>query len=338
LKITIAQRLQPYSHTPGISTVIPGSCYSVQVFPTLIRVFDLTLAKPQLIQEVPVPLKGPIKEFTVVCDLEKGGVIVWGFSLNGYFRYRIYADLNRVVCVQDRGELLFSDQKSTMPFHSPLEQLSLGSHKALDWDSFIRSPSSLQEVFPVWSALGQITPQMPIYPYEGAAQLLTSPSLSSPEDLYSIWNQLLKVGFYGILTPRLEDDQYQGIIPQAPIQNNQLSPLLLLTEGAKLIRSLFILQTDTQIRLLPYLLPEFHCGRFINVTIEGLGTIDFEWSKKTIRRVVFYSNADRELTFVFRHVRSCRLKQGLKDRGERMDVGTMVKVRVGEKYLFDNFL
>ena len=63
IRISIAERFKPFSHTPGTKYILPYSTLTVQVFPTLIRVEE---------REIPLELTGPVVDFTAQIDLEKG--------------------------------------------------------------------------------------------------------------------------------------------------------------------------------------------------------------------------------------------------------------------------
>lgn len=77
MHIEIAERLKPFSHFPGTSLILPGSAYQVQIFPCLIRIFHLRETFPVLITELTLNLQGPLQQFTVCNDLEKGRISVW---------------------------------------------------------------------------------------------------------------------------------------------------------------------------------------------------------------------------------------------------------------------
>jgi hypothetical protein len=122
------------------------------------------------------------------------------------------------------------------------------------------------------------------------------------------------------------------------VQNTEISPLIILKKGMELMRSLFIKTSDTQIHLLPNLPPEFHCGRFLNVSCGPLGTIDMEWSKKHLRRFIFRSEYTGVCEFLFQTgTKQFRLKSSKKDKGQIIPCGTPLKIEDGAYYFFDNF-
>jgi len=75
MKIKIAERLRPFSHTPGASCLIPGTCFAVTAFPTLLRIDQ---------HEIKLKLTGPVSNFTLQQDLEKNCVFVFGKAKEGH--------------------------------------------------------------------------------------------------------------------------------------------------------------------------------------------------------------------------------------------------------------
>src|SRR6185436_14989612 len=138
--ITIKARLKPFSHVPGIVTMIPGTSICVRAFPMKLVFTDLLSGK---MWEEGLGWKGPVEGFTVEMDLDKGGVSIFGKTREGFRRHWIAGE-KRVV-----------------------ERLSLGKHTRLEWED-VRRRMSVEEIAPVLFALGQGAPSA-----EG-----TSPALS----------------------------------------------------------------------------------------------------------------------------------------------------------------
>lgn len=348
MHIDIAQRLRPYSHTAGTCCLIPGTHFSVQVFPCLLRIHDVSGIDSVLIAEIPIHLQGPVDQFLVTLDLERGWVRVEGRSLKGFFRYLIAASssLNNLVLVVEKSpeEPLFSKLPSRVsvvskehPLYNPpgTERLSLGNHKAQDWDLVMRR-QDLTEVFPAWLRLGQLmSPAKDPIAYEGTAALLKSCEVQiksgHPERILPAFQNLFKAGFYSLLMPRLKDDQYQGIAPE--VAKPSISPVSLLQAGARLIRCLFIDIQSDHIRILPALPPEFHSGRLLHAKVGELGFVDMEWSKKSIRRMVFHALKEGSVTFRFHpDIKKYRL-QG----DSYLSNGESIDIQAGQSYELDRF-
>ena len=119
MRLKIAEKIQPFSHLPGTSCVLPGSSYQLQIFPCLILLFDLSQGIPTLVYRLELDIQGPVQDFTIFNDLEKGKVSVWGKSPTGFFRYHLLASAEGGVCL--------SLEKS------PFERLHLIEADAIYW-------------------------------------------------------------------------------------------------------------------------------------------------------------------------------------------------------------
>lgn len=330
MPITIAERLRPFSHIPGTTCVLPLSSLKLQIFPTLIRVYDLA-NNAQLLQEINVPLQGPVKDFTVQLDLEKAEIRVFGTSREGYFLYTLYAGQNphEISLKVDKGlsGSTFNHFEKQDP--SSIERLSFGGHKSQDFDKF-RQSNNLVEILPIWHGLGQLIPHtLPIY--QGTAALLKKCQEANKLEFYSAFENLFKAGFDGILCPRLTDEQHQGF--ELPSVTQEFSPLTLLSEGSKIIRSFFFRQQENHLHILPCLPPQFHAGRYLQINCGHLGILDFEWTKKMIRRVIFHAHETTSIQLHFpKNVHRFRFNNQIQK------VDTPIEVIKNQSYHLDNFL
>lgn len=354
MRITIADRLRPFSHYPGTSFILPGSSLRFQIFPALIRVHDLSSSEPILVAEIKVGMNGYVKDFTVMQDLEHGLIKVWGHMDMGYIRYRISAlgeknfllttERNPANCLLSWACAQEQEKLEEKPYrHTMMEKLSLGNNKTQDWD-LIRRRLDMQEIFPLWFQLGQqILPQNVVSTSGDSHLLGQCRDLIRKRTLKAIvpaFQNLFLAGFEGGLSPRLFDDQHHGF-PLPPVSGHRLSPLVLLTEGAALIRLLFVDSCDAIIHVLPALPPEFHCGRLQTACSEG--KLDIEWSKKLVRRMVFTASSQATLQFLFpKEQKRFRLTHGKSSSGrpcfsESISCGSPITVEAGSLYFFDRF-
>lgn len=342
--ITVAQRLRPFSHLPGTYFILPGTALRFQLFPALIRVHNLSDPEPVLVDEIPLDVKGPVKDFTMQQDLEKGILRVWGKTATGFMRYRILALPEEKIPYAirvEKGTPLREKPPAAAPyFPVKTDRLSLGSHKAQDWDKMVLR-SDLKEILPLWHRLGQLIPPTNTDYPQGTISLLKQceEAINSGEstEIYPAFHNLFLAGFDLGLSPRLKDDQHQGF-QLSPVSVKGISPLALLSEGAALIRRLFMQCKEHNIRILPSLPPEFHSGRLVQVPCGSWGNLDLEWSKKIVRRMVFTPAADITLNFDFqKQVKRFRLRTGENNPGQWLPNGSPVTMPAGFNYLFDRF-
>ncbi len=83
-------RLRPFSHNPGTMCIIPATTIAVEVFPALLRFYELGTTKCVQIGQISFDDLGPLDEFTVTCDMERSLVLVSGFQNKRPFRYEIF--------------------------------------------------------------------------------------------------------------------------------------------------------------------------------------------------------------------------------------------------------
>ena len=183
----------------------------------------------------------------------------------------------------------------------------------------------MAEVFPFWLRLGTMTPATN-FVAQGTAALLTVDSLQN----------LFLAGFEGILFPRLQDEGFHGFT--LPALNQEMSPAVLLSEGARLIRSLFFQQEEQRIYILPLLPHEFSAGRFINIDCGSAGQLDFEWRSRKLRRMVFRCQQDDVFQFVFpKKLKTYRLREQPNIRGVLCGCHEPQNLVKGHTYYFDLF-
>jgi hypothetical protein len=338
VKIQIAERLKPFSHVPGTFCMLPKSPFSVQVFPTLLC-FENLINQDK--SECKLDIQGPLKDFTIIVDLEKARLEVFGKSKDGFVRYFITYQKEGIIlffektpakgilCSFSKNETtLKSKQQMLLPLISgapidPIgERLSLGMHKLQDF-SMIARRGDLSEIFPHWLRLSEMIPHTKESKSEACNLFLLKECErhileKNRVEIAGAFLQLFSSGMEGILVPRLKDKLHQGIVPDSEIPD-LLSSLFLLKKSAFLIRSLFFTEAKPGFALLPALPPEFHAGRFVNIQTKNGERIDLEWSKKLLRRVVIHSLQPRTIELDLQsQVKSFRFRRSYKDKGVRM--------------------
>lgn len=338
MKIQIEQKLSPFSHTPGTYFVLPGSSLQVQIFPTRLIFQDLQDEKNASFV-VDLQINGPHKDFTAELHLSEGYVKVFTEAQNGYIRYYLQAVKEGVqiylekascglvcFCMGKEIKIHAKEQKLLpIPFSfyeaSQIERISFGIHKKLDWD-LVKKRRLLDEILPVWFHLSQLVPkQTPANSEDGTLFLLERCKNLMQEKsrvgLYSAWMDLFDSGFEGVLSPRSEDPYFWGTTPKA---NSRFSPLLLLESAYFAIRDLFFQEQGNTYSFLPCLPPEFHSGRMVRVRTKDGDQVDFEWSKKTLQKIVWRSAISREIQLnLSNDLSSFRIRKSLKDRGRKME-------------------
>jgi hypothetical protein len=320
VKITIAERLKPFSHTPGAACLIPGTTWKIEAFPTLIRIGEK--------YDVPLPITGPVADFTLELDLEKNHVFVFGKAKKGYFRLKIQAVTGGIEVVATKGFLLDGKRslffKDDVDFFLPKiwERLSLGLSRSQDWD-LVKRRGDLKEILPVIFVLGQKIPYIEPVLLRGTGRLLEAGNFDS------FW----RGAFSGILIPRWIDGEHQGL---APVESVSGDPCFLIREAAIRIRRLFLRQEGNQVSLLPAC--TFDAGRMTKLQVNGFGELDLEWASHRLRRTILRASSSGEILFDLpKGLKSFRMKTTASQRGARLQGGEPLHLEAGKTYFLDQF-
>jgi len=351
MQIKIADRFKPFSHTPGVNFLLPHSSFNFKIFPCKIIVEDLSGNEKKEIGSIELHFEGPLKDFTVQQDLDKGLIKIWGRSPKGFLRYCIlpgqensfffeFEKAPEDFIPKTKSESLkksLSKRPSQLNFKQ-LETLSLGINKSQDWNAIHRR-NDIREIFPIWLRLGQLVSHSQEIDLDQPSlfkSCLDTLDRKDRNDALAAFKKLYLAGFYEGMTPRLADDDFQGF--SLPIIVEKSSPLALLYQGYKLIRKLFFEQKGNHISILPLLPSDLVSGRFLNIYCEEKGRCDIEWSKKQVRRMIFHAEETAELKFIFqKDIKQFRLRSEEKDKGKICANNATISVTKGVKYLFDQF-
>lgn len=358
VNIKLTEKYRPFSCEAGTSVLLPRSAWRMTVYPAKLILESLLAA--QLREKVVIfpQIEGPITSFTIMQDLERGWVRIFGEGKKGYFSYRLLASSDGITLFVERsptqgipfdwnGEVKQMKQKeafiipvviSSFPLASD-GKMHFGCCKKQDW-SLVKRRLSLEEILPIWFEIGKDILEQPSLNVGTAGYLqICADQLAEKNrnQIGSSFLELFKVGFEGIFSPRLIDTDYQGYVTPEKIPK-EASPLLLLQEGARLIRRLFIEKSGDTIAILPCLPKELHAGRFIGIDCDNRLKIDLEWSKKLVRRLVLRPKKAQTLTLSFQKgIASFRLRNGWRGRGKSISVGTPLALEKDRLYVLDRF-
>ncbi len=327
MKISIARRLRPFIHRPGVWCVLPWSTWQVRIFPT--RVDFQPIGGNQPIHTLEIPLVGPVSPFTVEIDLERGFICVFGQSLKGYFRYEISRS-SLGICFRWDKPIGGMNIETVIPVEEPsipkktLPRLSMGVHKAQNWDAVVRRADP-REWFPFLLRLGQMIPCTEESPAPIGTLRLFHACQAAAEagdrlSLTQLCQQWWKTAFSGVLVPRLVDEECQGILPTEEVPKS-LSPLSLLSAGSRWMQSLFFQEEEAHWDILPCLLPSFVSGRLTDLWTSHQDHLCLEWSKHRLQKMIICSRSRMTRTLQLpKGIRTCRMRQSRQDPGRTLTV------------------
>lgn len=299
MKIKIAQKFKPFSHVKGEKFLFPGTTLVITTFPTRLEIEDLMQIIPPKVKEW--PWTGPVKGFTAELDYDREELKVFGFAKEGYFSYVLKIKEGKLVLHYEKKETVLVQ---VTPSGKPKEKLSLGSHKAQDL-SRIRERLDPAELFPLWLQVAFACPKVDAARGRlGQYALLKECEKGGVDPFLNFFQS----AFHGCFIPRLIDTEYQGMA--LPTKENA-HPLPLLIDSVEHLLSLFYKRlSPNHLALLPGLPKELHCGRFVNIPLEGGILVHFEWTKKALRRVVIENPQGWPCTLTFpKSIASCRIRK-----------------------------
>lgn len=308
MRIKIAQRYAPFSTSYGVKVPILRTDWTVKVYPTL-WVFS---SKNQSF-EVKLPLSGPFANHLCLLNAEKGFIEISGKALEGYFRLQIIGGKKLEIRVKKMPKFLKPiydqsalDQVIVKPLVQIKERLALGNNKKQDIDA-IRSRQDLAEILPIWHKISGFYPEKPF---------------SALLDLQIMSSTFFRE-FSGIFCP--DSDPYHLNIAKAISQP--------FSYGPSLIRSLFLESEGSCLHFLPKML--FPFGKMTDISVEGIGVISFEWSKKKLRRLEIQSAHTKEICLKSRDLKKARLKKSKESKNILLN--HPICLEANHLYLFDRF-
>ena len=358
MKIKLTEKYKPFSHEVGTPLLLPKSSWKLVAYPAKLVLENLVSIGGEETLTIFPQIEGPIQTFTAMQDLEKGWVRIFGLGAKGYFSYRLISSAHEIILFVDRcckegipfifeGERKVLNRKEELIFPASTpgfssissEKMHFGCSKKQDW-TLVKRRLDLEEILPIWFEIGKHIPKYPLLDAGTSTYLKNSYRLAKEKKRALIgasFLELFKVGFEGILSPRLIDTDYQGCTVQDEIPK-EASPLLLLGEGARLIRQLLIDRKEGALAILPCLPKEIHAGRFIDIDCGGGLIADLEWSKKCIRRMTLRPKEDQTLTLSFQKaIESFRLRKGFKGRGTTVEANALMELKKEHFYILDRF-
>lgn len=356
-KLNIGQKLVVFSHIPGKKCILPGSCYCVQAYVSRLIIKNCENESSNEEIDILLDIKGPVKNFTISQNLEKCFVEVSGVSNEGYFRYILAVEGNKInlvlfkipkksINISINGKNNNSYKKSdvlSFPIkrikeNDSFEKLFLGMNKKLDIEK-IAFREDLKEILPIWFNLSQTVPSLD-EKIVGTCNLLKDlkEAIENKKDIKMPFIKAYKACFYDIFVPRLIDDQYQGIYDVDEKIPSDSSSFVILTYAKHIIRSMFFEQNDNTLKILPFLFKDFHSGRFLNIYCKDIGSVDIEWSKKLIRRMVLRAKKDTNIKLVLQPaIKNFRVRENNGDRGKLFLKNDKIFIKENNIYYFDRF-
>ena len=339
-----------FSSNPGVKITLPGSGFVLQPFPTALRVYVCRSEGVDLVRELFFPKLGVPQDWCVALDAMRRTVCIEGRGAGGFFRLRIdqtedglalrsmkgslEAQNHDQTFSLEKGELLVLAQSVYAPVRFPMPRLLLGCNKASNWDRISASPE-MSEVLPLWYQFGSASmlrdePSSSLF-----GSVIQSIRTKETTAIFPAFKALFRAGIGGMFVPKREDDCFLGY--KAPIWPEEIKLPSIHDHVATAIRSLFLTEEGSVVDLLPCLPRKCISGRLLHEKLFSGHTINIEWRKSMLRRVLLRADHDGLITFRA-SVRSGSIRSLRTPARKRpFLLGDPIEVRQGEEYLLDNF-
>lgn len=85
MKIKLTEKYRPFSHEAGTALLIPKSSWKVTAYPARLILENLISIGGKEILTILPQMNGPLESFTVMQDLEKGWVRIFGLGKKDIF-------------------------------------------------------------------------------------------------------------------------------------------------------------------------------------------------------------------------------------------------------------
>jgi hypothetical protein len=318
--IQIAQKSRPYSHEFGSTSPIPNTNFTLQVWPTRVRLFS-----PEQSFEYSLECAGLPENFTLMLDLEKGQIYWFYKTREGFFSWIICAVKGGVRFVlkraavsgllfnqkrMQRGEEFVQDLSVESTQFMSSERLCLGVHKEQDIERMVLR-SDLKEMWALYFRLGQ---------YFRSCKAFTS-----ADEIHKAQVSQLR----SLLTICPSEHELLGL-------SHDEVGVDFFARSYKYIRNRFFLESQATLHLMPDM-NLFNAGRLVDLNFSK-GKVSFIFRKKRVRRMVINPSVDGEI-YIAPH-KGCklfRLRRGLNDKGYSLGIDQPVNLKKGCRLYLDNF-
>lgn len=356
MKINIAGRFFPFSHRAGTHVLIPKTQIVAEIYPSFIRFHN---CESPTIYELDIQTEGYIDGFTIIQDLEKHLIRVFGTSSNGYISYELQYSQGYIILHLTRAKnplnLIFQGKSETVLPKGKLElvsvtkyvdlalpRLAFGVHKLQNIDH-IAMRRDLREIIPFLYRIGKLSPTdlrdiKPGTTHELVQKIRDRIEGRDKIGLTLALREFFCIAIRDLFVPQLFDYRLQGSFTP-PNPSKLYYDTNLLSQTAGLIETLFLEERGDSLFFLPLLLPTLHAGRFVNLSTQAKRyTLDMEWRSHKLRKVIFYSYETYEYHLILpKPLRTFRMKSSKKDPGIVVHSGDLISVKKDSNYFFDRF-
>ena len=309
MKIKILKKNCPFIKEIGEGFIIPNTVWSIFPNPTKFVFKNLQNASKDF--EIIFDHQFSFESFEVFQDLEKFQIKIFlkNFDKKIYYKFFIFQKFSKICIFLKKApkegvsysfnncqkELKVKDfieipiEKSELKNvdkDKALERISFGISKKQDYLKICQR-KNLLEIFPIWFLLANQIPKIDSNYPQIFDEIENKIILGEKEKLYKDFKNVFLAYFSKTMVPKFFDEKLQNIFEEQKFLKKD-SSLIILQKAKELFIKMFFEQEKNDFKILPCLLKEFHSGKFLKISCGNYGKISLEWSKKAIKKIIFY--------------------------------------------------
>ncbi|MEL7430950.1 MAG: hypothetical protein AAGI90_00260 [Chlamydiota bacterium] len=310
MPISIGGKYAPFSRSFVCKLPILRTDWVATIYPT-----EILLENGSLNAKITHSFTGPFSTFLCVLNAENGRIEISGKAQEGYFRFHLVSEKNVAFLVKkkpaDCNTTFSGFPLEKIPVQEAAlsqEKLSLGSHKKQEIEE-VRRRGTLEEILPLWHRIATF------YPAKKPAPLVDQNLL-----LRTFWSE-----FSGIFCP--EKDPFRLRIPS--VLEDPFS------YGSSLIATCFFFYKNNTLHFLPK--KWFPFGKMTGIFVEGVGHIDFSWSKNKMRMIHIHGKKEAKVHLSLPGLKTVRLSANRKILEKKRSLKDPLLIEEGRSYVLDRF-
>jgi len=331
----------------GVDVFIPSTALIAKIFPS-----KLVIGK----HVIDFDIHGPITDFTVELNLEKGRVEWYLKCKEGFIAWHLYAldttivlELRRgpqegvntyyekTICLEPRDKLTL-DISKRFGAKKSFERLTCGISKKQEIEA-IFSRKKIEEFLPFCFFVSQYAEQK-VKKIEGGIAdmiLLAEEAILAKNriQLSKIFEEMFSISFYDLFVPTLEDRMHQNVFKNKVKKG--VIPFDLFGHWYHLIKKCFIDLKGSTLHLLPCLPKDIPCGTFSKIQFKDI-EVDLSWRKQRVLKMAVFAKKQTVLTLDLpEKAKSFRLRKNLKEKGLIYPIHQAVSLEANTLYYLDRF-
>lgn len=338
-----------YSEKPGVQIPWLASCELLQFYPSLLRIED----SQSQVHEIQIQSEETLNSFKIFYDLLKDQIEVFLESTNHFYHFVLSREakqwllnlkrasqplqitLNEYKQKVSQGETFLIEAMHMERLKKTKEVIFCGEHKKSEVEAIFKR-SDVREYLPFLFLMAQNNSFQEFKKTSSFKNhLALEKALESHQHNHLIapLNHLIKTNFSDFFVPHVGDPFSWSF--EEKDSENTMDRFNLLGSLYPLLRRFFLLKKQTQLFFLPHLPAELHCGKALQFQEEHL-CIDFEWSKKQLKRILLKPSRDQVLTLHFpSKMKHCRIQ--VDNNSSFFQNGEQIALQANKNYQLDRF-